>query len=190
MEHIRLDGRNLGPLVSCESGEGSPKAIPIELLPPEGREAALDAIKKTTKVRGQQPAPIWSIIGAGPPRFDDPDAWPKERVVEWGQAFADFFRRHFPHSMIERVMIHCDELAPHIHILMTLKNSRGELGRTRPFRSPWASRSSSTCGRTTRSTSRCCRTCSTRKSASSSAWEEAARATRSTARSWKSRFLS
>ena len=74
------------------------------------------AKKERGKTRGRPPKPALSILMAGPPPIDGPDAWDKAKVDEWAAKSLEWFRGICPHAPISAAAVHWDERSPHLHI--------------------------------------------------------------------------
>ncbi len=93
--------------------------------------AAREAIKaaKTIKGRGR-PGVIHyvEIMFAGPPPFESPDAWPKERVDQWLQANLAWVRKCASrNAIVAAAYFHTDERSPHLHLLLAPIDAKGRL---------------------------------------------------------------
>ena len=66
--------------------------------------------------RGARPKSMAELVIWGPPRHAAPDAWPRERSVEWARESVAWIRRCFPDSPITEASLHMDEGSPHVHV--------------------------------------------------------------------------
>ena len=68
---------------------------------------------------------------AGPPPFEAPDRWPKEKVLDWAEksaAWAEaFFKSGSGDAVIATASLHLDETSPHLHVLAAplVRDSKG-----------------------------------------------------------------
>ena len=93
--------------------------------------AARAALKAAKAIKGRgRPGTIEYVefLFAGPPPFESPDAWPKERVDQWLQATIEWVRKCAgPNAQIAAAYYHSDERSPHLHLLLVPINGKGRL---------------------------------------------------------------
>lgn len=93
--------------------------------------AAREAIKAAKAIKGRgRPATILYVemMFAGPPPFDAPEAWPKERIGQWLQASISWVCKCAgPNAVVVAAYYHTDERSPHLHLLLVPINDKGRL---------------------------------------------------------------
>ena len=109
-----VDGRQRPPEASARTG-----LEPVIKLGGD-TAAAARAIKagwaerKARRGRGPKPHPVVEFLFAGMPPWDDPNAWPVERVMAFAREAVAWVERHAgPRSVIAAAYLHTDERSPH-----------------------------------------------------------------------------
>ena len=122
-----LDGRTR-PAEARERPELKLKPAVVLVDDVENARKAL-AVAKAIKARGR-PGTIECVefLFAGPPPFESPDAWPKDRLHGWLQANVAWVRKCAgPNAVIPAAYYHTDERSPHLHLLLIPINATGRL---------------------------------------------------------------
>ena len=122
-----IDGRTR-PAEARDRPELKLEAAVVLVDDVENARKALAAAKEM-KGRGR-PGTIECVefLFAGPPPFESPDAWPRDRVDEWLQANVEWVRKCAgPKAVIAAAYYHTDERSPHLHLLLVPINTRGRL---------------------------------------------------------------
>ena len=87
------------------------------------------AERKARQGRGPKPSPVVEFVFAGMPPWDDPNAWPVERVMAFAREAVAWVERHAgPRSVIAAAYLHTDERSPHLHVLVVPVGENGRLG--------------------------------------------------------------
>ena len=112
--------------------EGREEARPREAIERRGVERSIDlgaeperarlvvgealAARAATRKGGRPPLQCIDVLMSGPPPWDAPDAWPLDRVKDWGNDAVTWLRSVLPpDTPLETAHLHTDETSPHLH---------------------------------------------------------------------------
>ena len=93
-----------------------------------------DRIARRKRKGGRPGAPFTEFLFAGPPAFEDPNAWEKKEVLSWAQDCADWVSDGLEDGRAGTLVaawLHVDEKAPHVHIVVMNDTARDERGGTK-----------------------------------------------------------
>ena len=71
------------------------------------------------KQGGRPPNPYVEFLLAGPPQYSDERRWPDEKELAWAKAARERVDKRFPDSRVVVAALHCDEAAPHVHVVLS-----------------------------------------------------------------------
>ncbi|MCY4213096.1 MAG: hypothetical protein OXF68_05675, partial [Gammaproteobacteria bacterium] len=72
------------------------------------RAAWTEAMNQRKTKRGRPPAPMLSMLFAGPPPIDGPDAWDMRKTGEWAKASIEWVQTRCPDDVILGSALHMD----------------------------------------------------------------------------------
>ena len=129
---LHLKGRAKLPAGLQKHLEGREEARPREAIERRGVERSIDlgaeperarlvvgealAARAATRKGGRPPLQCIDVLMSGPPPWDAPDAWPLDRVKDWGNDAVTWLRSVLPpDTPLETAHLHTDETSPHLH---------------------------------------------------------------------------
>ena len=129
---LHLKGRAKLPAGLQKHLEGREEARPREAIERRGVERSIDlgaeperarlvvgealAARAATRNGGRPPLQCIDVLMSGPPPWDAPDAWPLDRVKDWGNDAVTWLRSVLPpDTPLETAHLHTDETSPHLH---------------------------------------------------------------------------
>lgn len=135
-------GELAGGLVAHIAGHKRPETARADVDDPivelvANREAAVGAVtallaeRKRRKVRGGAPCPAVEFVLAGPPGYGEPGEFSRDLERSWAVDTARWLVGLVgPKSVIHSAVLHRDETAPHVHVLVVPVADDGTLGWT------------------------------------------------------------
>lgn len=86
------------------------------------REQAADRLAevKSASRKGRPGCEAVHILLAGPPRFNAAESWSKEKILDWAHTLSRWVlesvrKASGGHAVVRDVVLHVDEVAPHVH---------------------------------------------------------------------------
>ena len=131
-QYVHLRGRATLPAPLLKHLEGREDARPDEAMDRPGLDRSIDLGAEPERARlvvanalaaraaagtgGRPPMQCIDVLIAGPPAFESPEAWPTDRLEDWGADSVKWLRSLLPpKTPLYSAHLHTDETSPHVH---------------------------------------------------------------------------
>ena len=113
-----LEGREDARPDEAMDRPGLDRSIDLGAEPERARLVVANALaaRAAAGTGGRPPMQCIDVLIAGPPAFESPEAWPTDRLEDWGADSVKWLRSLLPpKTPLYSAHLHTDETSPHVH---------------------------------------------------------------------------
>ena len=147
--HVVTEAKAQGAVSLHSSGERRPESamtrsewgnrsvVPI-IVDLERAEKITREVRQAPSRKGRPGAERVRILLGHPPRFEDPEAWSQEKLLDWARKSSEWVKKGVEKAtggmgVVESAYLHVDELRPHLHVSVvpSVRDPRNPAGHLR-----------------------------------------------------------